>query len=213
MVVLGTAYWPNLHYMHYLLECNNCIIDVYENFEKQSFRNRTVIMSANGPLALSVPVKKWKERCPVKDIEISYAENWQKIHWRALESAYKNSPYFDFLEDELKVFYQTEFRFLFDFNMEQLNWLKKVYRLRELPPLSNAYIQPESLISTDIDLRQNLHPKHERIQPDVKNMLSQPYYQTFSTKFDFVANLSVLDLIFNEGIKTASYLSGNRNSV
>lgn len=209
MIVLGSAYWPNLHYMHYWLAHNNVVLDTCEYFEKQTYRNRSVILSANGPLALSIPVKKWQDQTPVNAIEISYQEPWQKQHWRALVSAYKNSPYFDFLEEELKVFYETEYRYLLEFNMAQLHWLKKAYRLNALPELASEYIEPHQLKKTDIDLRQRIHPKHEEILPEVRAILSKPYYQTFSNKFEFVPNLSVLDLIFNEGIKTAAYLIGD----
>jgi hypothetical protein len=209
MIVLGTAYWPNLHYMHYVLNNEETVIDVYEHFEKQSYRNRTLILSANGPLTLSIPVKKWTDKTPVHAIEISYAENWQKQHWRALVSAYKNSPYFDFLEEELIVFYESEYRYLIEFNMAQLHWLKKVYRLTCLPILSQTYIEPETLSNADTDLRKHIHPKHEFVCENIASVLSKPYYQTFSDKFNFVPNLSVLDLIFNEGIKTAAYLTGN----
>lgn len=209
MIVLGSAYWPNLHYMHYVLSGKDVVIDTHEFFEKQSYRNRTIILSANGPLALSIPVKKWHDQTPVSGIEISYKEPWQKQHWKALVSAYKNSPYFDFLEEEILAFYETEYRFLLDYNLAQLQWLKKVYRLKALPPLTESYIEPQSLKETDLDLRRTIHPKHEQMTPALKQTLSKPYYQTFSAKFDFIPNLSVLDLIFNEGIKTTAYLIGD----
>ena len=99
-LVLGSAYWPNIHYLYYVLNADSICIDLYEHYQKQSYRNRTKILSANGELSLSIPVKKFAEHAPVKDIEISYAEDWQKQHWRSITSAYKNSPYFDFLEEQ-----------------------------------------------------------------------------------------------------------------
>lgn len=204
-VVLSSAYWPNLHYMHHLLNADQVTIDLYEYFEKQSFRNRTRILTANGALSLSIPVAKWKDKTPMKDIEISYSEDWQKQHWRALVSAYKNSPYFDFLEDEIRSFYEQEFQYLHDYNAEQLKWIVKAFRIKKEIHYSTGYIEAGSS-SGLIDLRQNIHPKKEISSPEIKQLLDTPYYQTFASKFGFTANLSVLDLIFNEGIKSHHYL-------
>ncbi len=203
--VLSTAYWPNLHYMHYVLSANEVTIDLYEHFEKQSFRNRTSILTANGPLNLSIPVAKWKDKTPVKDIEISYSEDWQKQHWRALVSAYKNSPYFDFLEDEIRSFYEQDYQYLHQYNAEQLKWIFKAFRLKKEIVYTNHYFETTDNKET-IDLRQNIHPKKEITDPELKQLINTPYYQTFDTKFGFTPNLSVLDHIFNEGIKSYQYL-------
>ena len=104
-VLLVTSYWPNLHYFFYVLNASIIQIEQFDNYSKQSYRNRTQILSANGILNLSIPIKKNKSEKVVNAIEISYKEDWQKNHWRAITSAYKNSPYFDFFEDDLKVFY------------------------------------------------------------------------------------------------------------
>lgn len=205
--VLSTAYWPNIHYFYYILNSDVVYIDLHEHFEKQSFRNRTRILTANGELNLSIPVKKWEASATVKSIEISYAEDWQKQHWRAIISAYKNSPYFDFLEEEIKAFYETEYQFLHEFNAQQLNWILKAFRLKKEIVYTDKYIEttPSENI---IDLRNTIHPKKE-VGPDtLKKLIETPYYQTFSSKFGFTPNLSVLDLIFNEGIKSYHYLIG-----
>lgn len=196
-IVLGSAYWPNIHYLYHLLNASSICIDIYEHYQKQSFRNRTRILAANGELALTIPVKKWQDKAMVKDIEISYAEDWQKQHWRSITSAYKNSPYFDFLEDELRSFYETEYQFLHQFNAEQLKWIIKAFRLKKEITYSTEYVKT----NFDLDLREEIHPKKEITDRKIKELLEKPYYQTFSDKMGFVPDLSVLDLIFNEGIK------------
>ncbi len=201
-IVLGSAYWPNIQYLYYVLNADSICIDLHEHYQKQSYRNRTKILSSNRELSLSIPVKNWDEHAPVKDIEISYAEDWQKQHWRSITSAYKNSPYFDFLEDELRSFYDREYKFLHEYNTEQLKWIIRAFRLKKEISYSDAYIED----GTFIDLREEIHPKKEIKDSHLKELLEKPYYQTFSDKMGFVPNPSVLDLIFNEGIKGYQYL-------
>src|SRR5688500_13554879 len=95
-VVLSTAYWPNLPYFYYLLNSEKVFVEHHEHYHKQSFRNRTKILTANGVLELSIPVVKKYDKEIINTIEISYAEAWQIKHWRAISSSYKNSPYFEF---------------------------------------------------------------------------------------------------------------------
>ncbi|MGE0567346.1 MAG: WbqC family protein [Bacteroidia bacterium] len=200
-VILDTAYWPNLHYFFYLINAPEIIIDQYVNYEKQSFRTRTNILSANGPLTLSIPVVKHSGKTPVKDIQISEAEKWRSEHWRAIISAYNNSPFFSFLEEEIAVFYDKPYKYLIDYNMQQLEWLKKVFRIKSQISLSETYIETNQVKDNWLDLRGKIHPKQMIDNKDIEKILAMPYYQTFKEKFDFVPNLSVLDLLFNTGIK------------
>jgi len=204
-VVLGSAYWPNIQYLYYLINAQEIYIDHYEHYQKQSYRNRTTILSANGELDLSIPIKKSANNSSFNSIEISYAEDWQKQHWRAIQSAYKNSPYFDFLEDEIEAFYNQKFQYLHHFNAEQLKWILKVFKQKKEIIYTESYFENQKTDSI-IDLRNSIHPKEEITDESIRALLEKPYYQTFSTKFGFVPNLSVLDLIFNEGIKGHQYL-------
>jgi hypothetical protein len=204
-VVLSTAYWPNLHYMFYVLNAEKIAIEQFENFQKQSFRNRTTLLSANGPLELSIPIKKRALKELSKDITISYQENWQIKHWRAIESAYKNSPYFDFFEDDIKYFYNQSFENLLLYNYEQLNAVLKLLRLKKQIGLTTNF--EAELATNKIDLRSTIHPK-VAFTKDVSALefLTKPYYQTFENKFPFQPNLSVLDLLFNQGLESKVYL-------
>ena len=203
-VLLVTSYWPNLHYFFYVLNASIIHIEQFDNYSKQSYRNRTQILSANGILNLSIPIKKNKSEKVVNAIEISYKEDWQKNHWRAITSAYKNSPYFDFFEEDLKVFYSNKYNLLIDYNIYQLKFIIKVLKQKKNIQLTKQYeSNPESVI----DLRTIIHPKQSYLSDKlVANKLDQSYYQTFENKISFTPNLSILDLLFNKGLHTIDYL-------
>ncbi|MBK6984535.1 MAG: WbqC family protein [Bacteroidetes bacterium] len=110
-VLLSTAYLPNVHYLSQVINCDTIVIEKQENFVKQTYRNRCDIVTANGKLSLSIPLIKQADKELIFDKKISYAEDWQKQHWRTIVSAYKNSPYFEFFEDEFKPFYENQFEF------------------------------------------------------------------------------------------------------
>src|SRR4051812_19762950 len=99
--LLSSAYWPNLHYFFYLINYDKADIEQWDNYQKQTFRNRTTILSANGLLDLNIPVKKSAHKELMKDVEISYSERWQQKHWRAIASAYGSAPYFEFFGEEI----------------------------------------------------------------------------------------------------------------
>ena len=203
-VLLVTSYWPNLHYFFYVLNASIIHIEQFDNYSKQSYRNRTQILSSNGILNLSIPIKKNKSEKVVNSIEISYKEDWQKNHWRAITSAYKNSPYFDFFEEDLKVFYSNKYNLLIDYNTDQLKFIIKVLKQKKNIQLTKQYeSNPESVI----DLRTIIHPKQSYLSDKlVANKLDQSYYQTFENKISFTPNLSILDLLFNKGLHTIDYL-------
>ena len=203
-VLLVTSYWPNLHYFFYVLNASIINIEQFDNYSKQSYRNRTQILSANGILNLSIPIKKNKSEKVVNAIEISYKEDWQKNHWRAITSAYKNSPYFDFFEEDLKVFYSKKYNLLIDYNTDQIKFIIKVLKQKKKIQLTKQYeSNPESVI----DLRTIIHPKQSYLSDKlVANKLDQSYYQTFENKISFTPNLSILDLLFNKGLHTIDYL-------
>jgi hypothetical protein len=203
-VLLVTSYWPNLHYFFYVLNASIVNIEQFDNYSKQSYRNRTQILSANGILNLSIPIKKNKSEKVINSSEISYKEDWQKNHWRAITSAYKNSPYFDFFEEDLKVFYSNKYNLLIDYNTDQLKFIIKVLKQQKNIQLTKQY---ESNPDSVIDLRTIIHPKQSYLSDKLlANKLDQSYYQTFENKISFTPNLSILDLLFNKGLHTIDYL-------
>ncbi len=202
--LLTSAYWPNLHYFYYLLNAERAAIEQHDFYQKQSYRNRTQILTANGALNLVIPVIQKHEKMPMHSVEIDYNENWQMKHWRAISSAYKNSPFFDFFEDEMLEFYQNKERLLLDYNTKQLVLIFRILRKKKHFTMTEAFdLDPKE----KLDKRFDIHPKigFEKDEK-VHQRLLKPYYQTFSEKFEFVPNLSILDLIFNEGKYAATYL-------
>ena len=200
-VILSTAYWPNILYFSILLNAEEVVIEQHETFSKQTYRNRTEILSANGILPLSIPIQHGSSKQETKNVRISYSDNWQMRHWRAITSAYRNSPYFEFFEDEIKPFYTEKTEYLLQYNLQQLITIRKILKTDLKWDLSNEY-QREYLSYKD--LRDEIHPK---IKTSLNAKATEPYYQTFGEKFGFVANLSLLDLLFNTGLESVRYLS------
>lgn len=201
-ILLSTAYWPSLEYFYYLLNANNVSIEKHENYEKQSYRNRCRILSANGALELIIPVEK---KCTsIADVRISYKEKWQQNHWRAIESAYSRSAYFEFFEGEVRKFYAEPEEFLLEYNLKQLQTIFHILRIKKELHFTNEYKKEYSGVT---DLRERIHPKHTGYSnEEVKRTLEKRYYQIFEEKFGFQKNLSILDLIFHQGLRTIEYL-------
>lgn len=198
-VLLSTAYLPPVEYFALLLS-ENAAIEREDRYQKQSYRNRTVIMNGNGALNLIIPTIHDGRMGVVKDVRIEYVTPWQRAHWRSIESAYNNTPYYLYYKDALKPFFEREYEFLFDFNLQLTQTLMQLLRL-------DREIQTTTTFTpyTSEDTRLLIHPKHSR-REDYPFRLKTPYYQVFEDKFGFVPNLSVIDLLFNEGPQAATYL-------
>lgn len=202
-VLLTTAYLPPVQYFAWLVKDIPVFIEQHENYAKQTYRNRCTILSANGPLSLTIPtVKKSGEKVSIRDVEIDYSTPWQKIHWKALESAYQNSPYFEHLADDLAPFYNEKIKFLFDLNQQVIETLLTFLEINTRVHLTENYsvIYP----SETIDLRKVISPKEDITENDTFN--PTPYYQVFGQKGGFVPNLSIIDLVCNEGLLSVDIL-------
>ncbi|MDR0262690.1 MAG: WbqC family protein [Sphingobacterium sp.] len=199
-LLLPACYLPPISYFHTIQEHNlPLVIEKYEHFQKQSYRTRARIASANGMQDLIVPIQHGnKDRVPMKDIRISYEFDWQRLHWLSIQTAYRSSAYFEYYEDDFKRFYEEKFEYLVDFNVAQLELILKSVKLKRSIAFTEEYIAaPDGRI----DYRQIIHPKKESI-------LSRPkeYYQVFSDKNGFYPDLSIIDLLFNQGPQSKSYL-------
>lgn len=169
-----------------------------EHFIKQTFRNRTSIYGPNGIQKLSIPLKKWGRHTPIAHIEISYAEDWQTQHWRSLCTAYNRSPFFEYFQDDFEQLYSEKIHSLLEWN-EQCFFV--IRRLLDLDIQMNY--------STDFNPLVNIKPSI--LSTKTKTVLTQfefPFYlQTFNDKHGFIPNLSIIDVLFNLGTETTTYLN------
>lgn len=198
---LTTAYLaPVAYYAHLLAaeEANAEVrLEVHDHYMKQTYRNRCVIAGPNGRIDLTVPtVKPDTLKCEVKDIRISDHGNWRHLHLYALESAYGNTPYFEYYRDDFVPFYERRYEFLMDFN-EALQ--EMICGLLDMAPCVERTVEylpvaPEGAL----DLREVIHPKRDYAALD-GGFRVVPYYQVFQERLGFLPNLSIVDLLFNLG--------------
>lgn len=188
MVILPAAYMPSVEYVARLLR-EKCVIDLGENYIKRSERNRASILSANGVMQLTVNVENAnRPRQRMRDVKIDYSKRWQHQHWVSILSAYKSSPYFDHFAHAIEPFYQREWRYLVDYNMEYLEVLLRLLGAKCEVSVSEQYVEAQD---EDLDLR----PKQKKDSAFV----AEPYFQVFSDRMPFQPNLSILDLLMCEG--------------
>ena len=133
----------------------------------------------------------------MKDVKIAYDHEWQRLHWLSLQTAYRSSAYFEYYEDDFKPFYTRKFDYLFDFNLAQLELVLKCLKIKRTIGFTDTYEKDYG----NLDFRHVIHPKKASIYPNPK-----PYYQIFEDRHGFLANLSVIDLIFNQGPQSKMYL-------
>jgi hypothetical protein len=209
--ILFSSYLPPIQYFSKLLSYDKVYIDLHEHFVKQSYRSRCNILTANGVHTLAVPVVHGKgEHVKMKEIRISYDQPWQPLHWKTLQSAYRSAPYFEYYEDRLKPFYEKRFEYLVDFNGELLKTVLGFMDSDIKQEFTSAY--RKEYPDAD-DFRCVIHPKLSRAEED-PDFVPVPYQQVFSKEHGFAPNLSILDLLFNEGpgspevIKNGAKLNG-----
>jgi len=189
MIVLPIAYFGNLEYFWYFVKHDSVTIDVAETYVKQTYRNRSEIYGANGKLNISIPVvRPYGAKSRTNQIKFSEAEDWKKNHWKSIESAYRRTPFYEFYIDQIHDLFFTEYDCLIDFNLALTQHL--INKLGIDCELKTTQNSPP--ISQD-DLRLSLSPKKESF------FKSPEYIQTFSDRNPFIKNLSILDILFNEG--------------
>lgn len=202
---LSTAYLAPVQYYGKLLSCGTAYIEAAENYRKQTYRNRCLIAGANGVQTLVIPIEKpATEKCLTKDIRISDHGRWRHLHRQALVSAYGLSPFFEYYQDDLTPFYERKVEFLFDFN-EALR--KLVCKWMDIRPDVRYTARYE--VTVPNDFREVIRPKHPAIDPMFE---PTPYYQVFRSKYGFLPNLSIVDLIFNMGPEAICVLERSTKS-
>lgn len=209
-IILGSAYLAPVPYFAALYSFRKAYIERYDHYMKQTYRNRCVIASADGPLALTIPVEKSSEgKCAMKDIRVSEHGNWRHVHRNAFVAAYKQSPFFDYYADEFNAFFDRKYEFLYDFNMELTQWLCEQIDIQpELVPTTEYMATCEGIL----DLREAIHPKKSAV--DMASFYRPvPYYQVFDSRHGFQPDLSIVDLLFNMGPESLVVLRDGVNDI
>ncbi len=199
LLIAPAFYLPPVSYFKAIRSFGNPIlIEQYEHFPKQTYRTRASIHSANGKLDLIIPVKKGSNgHTAMKDVRISYDANWQRLHWLSLQTSYRTSAFFEYYEHEFVSFYEKEYEFLLDYNMELFDLLCRLLKLEVSWATTTHY---EAEYAGAIDLRTVIHPKMQPFRQ------VEPYYQVFANKNGFLEDLSIVDLLFNQGPHSKNYL-------
>ncbi len=195
-MIFPVFYFGPVTYFKELMNAEDPCFEIHENFPKQTYRNRCYIQGANGKLRLAVPIKHKGKRI-LKDTEISHESNWQKEHFKSLVSAYQRSPYFEYYEDDIAAVYKKKEKFLLDLNFKTIEFIQSKLSLNL--NLTNQTEQYQTL-NEDMDFRNRFEAKSE-------SPVAMPeYMQVFQEKFGFMPDLSILDLLCNEGPQSATYL-------
>lgn len=196
MVVLPLTYWGSIeHFANLLQSGEEAIIDLGENYVKRSERNRTEIVTPTGGMVLSVPlIKANRPRTPMQKIRIDNSKRWQHQHWVTILSAYRSSPYFDYIADRIAPIYERKWDYLVDLNREILQAEFDILGIEPKFRFSEQYIEPSEDL---IDLRNKKRESH---------FSSPQYFQLFMDRTPFVENASMLDLLMCEGREAIALL-------
>ena len=203
-VLLSTTYFGPIQWYQKLYRAEEVFIEHCESFPKQTYRNRCIIATTNGPQPLTVPVERGQGD-QIRSLRISDHGNWRHLHWNALKSAYGESPFFDYYQDDIRPFFEQRWDYLFDFN-EAIR--EKMCELLDIQPKvvpTELFLSPAEIKENTFgtDYREAIRPKHPEPDPD---FTPKRYYQVYEQKHGFLPNLSVLDLLFNMGPESIFYL-------
>ena len=200
--LLYPTYFPNIAHFIAMVQSDKFCFEIYDNYQKQTYRNRCTIYGANGRLDLNIPVRhSQRNRQLTKDIEIANTEDWQSQHFKSLHSAYSRSPFYEFYIDELEPLFSEPAENLADFNRSSI---EKVFSCLQLPFGYETTNQFEKHPREYQDARGLANARKEIVQD------FEPYTQVFSNANGFIPNLSILDLLFNEGPNAVNYLNNQR---
>ena len=196
-VLLCSAYLPPISFFTAINSGGDVLIEQYDNYCKQTYRNRCRIATASGIQTLTIPiVKADTPKQLMKDVRISDHGDWRHQHWNALESAYMNSPFFMYYQDDFRPFYEKKYEFLIDFNTELTLRIMELAGINKQLRLTESYQKNPNVL----DLRDMIEPGIN----EPENPL--PYWQVFKQKYGFQPNLSAVDLLFNMGPEFPLYL-------
>lgn len=195
-MLLHPTYFPNVAHFVVAIKSDMLHFEVYDNYQKQTYRNRTEIYGANGKLGLTVPViYSQKNRQLYKDVLIFNEDNWQQQHLKSLESAYRMSPFFEYYIDDLMPLFESKFETILELNLKCYEILCECLQI-ELPFVLTQTFE----IETINDFRFLANARKDM------NFDFEPYTQVFTERHGYIDNLSILDVLFNEGPNATNYL-------
>ena len=199
-ILIHPTYFPSISHYVAMAKADSITLEMEDNFQKQTNRNRMYIYSANGLQLLNIPVKHLKNNHQMsKDIQLETEFDWQKQHFKSLEAAYRSSPFFEFFEDIIMPVFEKDYKFLMDLNLDTMSIISKCIGIK------TKFLQTEEFHKeTDlVDFRNLAAGKKDQTE-------ITPYTQVFGEKYGFINNLSVLDLLFNEGRYSLEYLKSQK---
>ncbi|WP_298157055.1 WbqC family protein [Flavobacterium sp.] len=201
-ILIHPAYFPSISTFAAMAQAEAITFEMDDNFQKQTNRNRMYIYSPNGIQLLNIPVKHSREHAHQKtrDIKLETAFDWQKQHFKSLEAAYRSSPFFEYFEDAIMPIFEKNYMFLMDLNLETIDIVSRCLKLDLKYTNTTEYFKDASGLR---DFRYLANGKKDNAQ-------LEPYTQVFGEKHGFLNNLSVLDLLFNEGRHALDYLKRQR---
>ena len=202
-LLIHPTYFPSISHFAVMAQAEKIVFEMEDNFQKQTNRNRTYIYSPNGIQLLNIPVKHSKElHQKTKDVKIETDFDWQKQHFKSLEAAYRSSPFFEYFEDEIRPVFEKKHTFLLDLNYEAMSIVSKCLRMKFEFETTTEYFRDMDA-NTIMDFRTLVDGKKDASQ-------FESYTQVFKEKHGFVNNLSILDLLFNEGRYALDYLKNQK---
>jgi hypothetical protein len=201
-ILIHPTYFPNIAHFVSMVRTDKVIFETDDNFLKQTYRTRTYIYASNGKLLLNIPViHSQKNRKKYKDVKITNDYKWQDLHWKSLLSAYRTSPFFEYYEYELQPLFNTKADYILDFNLKCFEVICECLQLDLNISTTETY---QKSLDNGTDFRHLVNAKNDYFQP------FENYTQVFDDKHGFINNLSILDLLFNEGPNTLNYLESQR---
>ena len=196
-ILIHPGYFPSISHFVAMTQSDLVTFEMDDNFQKQTNRNRMYIYSPNGIQLLNIPVKHSKTaHQKTKDIQLETAFDWQKQHFKSLEAAYRSSPFFEYFEDDIVPIFEKKHKFLMDLNLQTMEIVSKCLRFEFDYNETTEYFHT---IEDKTDLRHLINGKKD-------TSIFEPYTQVFEEKNGFLNNLSILDLLFNEGRHALEYL-------
>ena len=208
--LLQTTYFGPVQWYQKLKRYDHCVIEQYDSYQKLTYRNRCVIATANGLQALTVPVDHSPltiDHVQCKDLRISDHNQWRRVHWNALQSAYSESPFFEYYADDIRPFFEQKYEFLIDFNEAIRQKMCELLDIETSVSYSSGFMVHGSGFMVQgsgfKDFREVIHAKHPQDDPEFQ---PRSYWQVFQHRYGFQPNLSILDLLFCMGPEAVFYL-------